>query len=64
VPERTSSKLYREDIASDKTAESFREIKAALIGVTAAKLGDVIESIVPGFKDEYDKVKVGRHIKS
>jgi hypothetical protein len=57
VPERTPSKPYREDIASEKTAESFREIKAALIGVTAAKLGDVIETVLPGFKDEYDKLR-------
>jgi hypothetical protein len=64
VPERTPSKPHPEDFASEKTAESFREIKTALIGVAAAKLGDVIESVLPGFKDEYDNVKeVGRPIK-
>jgi len=43
----------------DKASESLRDIRTALIGVAAAKIGDVIESVLPGFNDEYDKVKKG-----
>jgi hypothetical protein len=45
--------------SADKTSESLRDIKTALIGVAAAKIGDVIESVLPGFNDEYHKVKKG-----
>jgi hypothetical protein len=40
-----------------KAAEQWNAVKAALIGVAASKLGDVIESVVPGFNDEYSRVK-------
>jgi hypothetical protein len=43
----------------DKASESLRDIRTALIGVAAAKIGDVIESVLPGFNNEYDKVKKG-----
>jgi hypothetical protein len=40
-----------------KATEQWNAVKAALIGVAAAKLGDVIESVVPGFNDEYSRVR-------
>ncbi|HEX3371501.1 MAG TPA: hypothetical protein VHS08_03225 [Candidatus Acidoferrales bacterium] len=40
-----------------KASEHWNAVKAALIGVAASKLGDVIEAVVPGFNDEYSRVK-------
>jgi|SRR5665213_1354157 len=40
-----------------KAAEHWNAVKAALIGVAASKLADLIESVVPGFNDEYSRVR-------
>src|ERR1700731_2137286 len=40
-----------------KSSESLRAIKGALIAVTATKLGTMLDSVIPGFSEEYDKVK-------
>jgi predicted dienelactone hydrolase len=46
-------------VADEKTSESWREIKTALIAVGAMKLGSLIDSVLPGFGDEYSKVRGG-----
>ena len=39
------------------TSESMRAIKGALIAVAATKLGDVLDSFIPGFSEEYNKAR-------
>ena len=64
--DRTTVKPYNSAVSNGqakgspgKASESLRDIKTALIGVAAAKIGDVIEAVLPGFNDKYDKVKKG-----
>jgi hypothetical protein len=44
---------------NEKTSESWQQIRAALIAVGAMKLGKLIDSIFPGFSDEYSKARGG-----
>ena len=43
--------------SSNETSQSLRDVKTALIGVAATRFGDVIESFLPGFNDEYNRVR-------
>jgi hypothetical protein len=44
-------------VSDDRSSRSWREIKTALIAVGAMKLGNFIDSVLPGFSDEYSKVR-------
>jgi hypothetical protein len=46
-------------VSHEKTSESWREIKAVLIAVGAMKLGNLIDSLLPGFGGDYTKAKRG-----
>jgi hypothetical protein len=41
--------------AAQKTAEVWDNLKGAVIGMAAARLGDAIEELVPGFSEHYRK---------
>lgn len=41
----------------DKVPQSWRDIKTALIGVAAGRLGNALESVLPGFNDEFKRVR-------
>ena len=45
--------------ANKPESESWRNIKNALAGVAAVKVGELLDSIIPGFSREYSKVKNG-----
>lgn len=40
-----------------KSSDGWRNIKAALTGVAAAKFGTILDSFLPGFSEEYDKAR-------
>ena len=40
-------------------SESWRNIKSALTGVAIAQVGQLLDSVIPGFTDEYNKAKKG-----
>ena len=42
-------------VSDKKTSESWREIKSALIAVGAMKLGNLIDSLLPQFSNEYSR---------
>jgi len=42
-----------------KASESWRDIKSALIAVTATQLGAAVDAVIPGFSEEYVKVRKG-----
>ena len=46
-------------VPDGKSSESWRQIRTALIAIGAMKLGNAIDSVLPGFSDEYNKVKSG-----
>jgi len=45
--------------ADEKKSESWQQIKTALIAVGAMKLGNLIDSVLPGFGHEYSKARGG-----
>jgi hypothetical protein len=47
------------EVSDDKSSQSWREIRTALIAVGAMKLGNLIDFLLPGFSDEYTKVRRG-----
>jgi hypothetical protein len=55
----TNATSTPQNVSEDKPSESLREIKTALIAVGAMKLGNLLDSVVPGFNDEYSKVRRG-----
>ncbi len=46
-------------VGDEKTSESWQQIKTALIAVGAMKLGNLIDSVLPGFSDEYSRARGG-----
>jgi len=56
VPSATSA---ARPIVDEKNSESWEQIKTALIAVGAMKLGNLIDSVLPGFSDEYSKARGG-----
>ena len=40
-------------------SESWRNIKSALAGVAAVQVGELLDSVIPGFGREYNKAKSG-----
>jgi len=43
----------------NNSSESWRNIKGALAGVVATKFGRILDSIIPGFNEQYGKTRTG-----
>jgi hypothetical protein len=54
-----SSTTTPHDAPDDKSSQSWREIRSALIALGAMKLGNLLDSLLPGFSNEYTKVRRG-----
>ncbi len=63
-PPVSSSPSTQRHASDDKSSQPWREIRTALIAVGAMKLGNLIDSLLPGFSDEYTKVRRGNGLYS
>lgn len=56
-PSAAVSPIAAPNSVNGKAKEHWNAVKLALIGVAASKLADFIESVVPGFNDEYSRTR-------